>query len=694
MVFRRSVSFGLGLGVLAMALLLAHPTVAQLPGGAAIPDSCTGPTANMQQCVADIEAILRGDNDQTPPPATKAAPATTKAAPATTKAAPVATTKAAPVATEPATQAATEPVVVEDKPPAEAPRAPSGSISPPSMDARVATGDMGYGSCSGHPAYTEGMKGVIVRSWKHSQNPRDKFLFWPSAYLPRQTSHVYAPVDDPSSTKYAGMDMFWTFFHTGYDGNSVSMKFNRGAKVHLVLATSLPEINVGERVGLPGWESEGWVKLTEGDTMVSYGVRSKNREFEIPSEGYMFSKVVDDSITLPTMDWIRANRIGIPYSNIFSILISEADGTASEEPPTPPGVPRIIPGERCPDQLHNMWVTDGDDPNDPDIAGRKWATWHPMMDPCYWCGYNHEHGSNSAQYTGMRPMYDYNAWKNDREDESHEGFKSICIDYKGYYVVYDIHAKLSDTRRFFTRFHSGVFSIFEKDSGRLMVRLATKLDYGLIRVQLKNLDMMTLPISRPDEEQILREGRETDKDRSMIVNVLSSQDRGSLDPSYLYRPGDEFIHGQYERWNTMFMCTKVDREPTCKVDFRIPGTALRSATAVQSTPPIKLGKFENGAFVPAKSSERRMFLGGFSIGDSYCDDRGSAVSGGVWYTDPKGLEVFSEPGPNRMRQYIRPGFNLRFDMDIYDIIDQWGGLYRPGGGDWNDFMDTLDPDSN
>lgn len=233
-------------------------------------------------------------------------------------------------------------------------------------------------SCKDHPAYFAGLKSTLPKSWRMLSGPD----FGGSNYHVNPPSHQYAPLSNVNSTKYKGLDLFWAY-QTGEGEDFIELEFQRPAKVYILVAFEYNG-DYPEPI-LDGWRSEEYVGLVKGiDEDIPYGVHQTNYRW-IPREAYAFSKLTTGKITLPAGKWVQSNiRGGTPTSE-FMVLVAEEDGSAPSTPTSPEGVPGVIePGARCPDELHDLWVTDNTDDLDEDTKGMKWATWHPMWDPCYW----------------------------------------------------------------------------------------------------------------------------------------------------------------------------------------------------------------------------------------------------------------------------------------------------------------------
>jgi hypothetical protein len=290
----------------------------------------------------------------------------------------------------------------------------SGANGPGSQKA-----DETYGTCAAHPAFFPGLVPVLLKKWVFTDGLQ------PYHYIPRFDQVKYYPLADPTSTALIGLDFFFpNVFKEKNTPKALTLTFNRAARVYLLYPTSRNDDSVGI---LAGWKAFGWADVKYGaNTQTSYGVMRKSG-FEINKRVYvLYQDVPGMSVDIPDISWIKANLKNIPKSTsqALYLLISEIDGSAPPEPKSPPGVGTIPVGGRCPDALHATWTTPFDVPEaDPDIDGKVWTTWHPAWDPCYFCAYDHDHGSNAGALMGIKPAYSLPAWKNSHQDESHGGFK-------------------------------------------------------------------------------------------------------------------------------------------------------------------------------------------------------------------------------------------------------------------------------
>src|SRR5262249_48533407 len=83
----------------------------------------------------------------------------------------------------------------------------------------------------------------------------------------------------------------------------------------------------------------------------------------------------------------------------YWVLLAEQDGRPSADPAVPAGQQVPQPNQTCPAWVHDQYTTTGPD-------GRRYATWHPQIDPVYWCYFPHDHGSDPSPLSpGHQPPY-------------------------------------------------------------------------------------------------------------------------------------------------------------------------------------------------------------------------------------------------------------------------------------------------
>lgn len=252
-----------------------------------------------------------------------------------------------------------------------APPTPTPSSSPsPSVSnfAGVPENQNGM-KCSSHPAYFDGLKGVLLRSWK-SIGRRDRYTN--SAYRPRWNERVYAPMSNINSPKYENLDFMQFGGVWNYNESQILyLKFTRPAKVYLFLRAW--DRNY-EEISFEDWTSEGWAILRDDNTeRVNLSIEGEVW-FHPSRHAYVFSKSTsNDEIILPGGGYMNKTAVGSRTWPHYWLLVAEEDGSASTAPLLPPGVTSITPGLRCPASLHDLWVAPAR-PEEPDVAGERFET--------------------------------------------------------------------------------------------------------------------------------------------------------------------------------------------------------------------------------------------------------------------------------------------------------------------------------
>jgi hypothetical protein len=172
----------------------------------------------------------------------------------------------------------------------------------------------------------------------------------------------------------------------------------------------------------------------------------------------------------------------------------------------------------------------------------KFPTWHPVWDPCYWCTYGHEHGSNAPALTGIKPMLSYPSLKNANENEQHEGHKVFVFEIGRYFFIHIVHVDLATEHRFFVRRHSGGFVITDKYTGELLAYVLQKVDFGTMKARvggytdLNGADVNSRVIYLwPKQAAIVDMDKQGSSDRSILLNIINGNIRSQLDPRYTYR---------------------------------------------------------------------------------------------------------------------------------------------------------------
>ncbi len=440
---------------------------------------------------------------------------------------------------------------------------------------------------------------------------------------------------------------------------------------------------------LPGWRREGWAKMVKGNEnrILNLGVtRSFTRG--LPSYVYIFSRK-GQNIALPGSEWVKRNLVGFTVNGGYTVIVAEENGTPVEKPEVP-GFGNVVAGGRCPEKLHDTWVVPTADSSDPDTANRKFRTFHSLWDPCFWCAYSHEHGSDPVETMGYSPRFGYIAWKNERQNESHNGFKSHVLRYGKYYIYYGLHNHLSQASRFFTRFHTLVIVIVDAKSKEKMLELGFKADFGFEAVRKAGGGRLALT----PEGEVLYAEQKMRGSKGFLMRLVNVINPGNLNPLYSYRdPIANVMHGRYEQWLTIPMCSKVQKLKEPKIDIKDPGTALRTKDS-DANDIVTLFRKADGTEYQQKNVNREFRATDWTIGADFCEFEGGQRADGVFYTDVYGKKILPGPSRNAVRQFIKPGFKLTLSGH-FESTDSWLGVLTNGGkGSMRDVGYAIDASMN
>lgn len=532
--------------------------------------------------------------------------------------------------------------------------------------------------CHQHPLANIAKKGVLIRSWSYSPQKYGKMYWTQSTYKPRYQywKHQYIPLGERQSTKYKNLDLFVTNTDSVPRRNFCTLHFQRRAKVYLLIHAW---VRGNPRAALAGWRSEGWAELKHHrreKPMVTIGLGKRKVKMNLPRRAYVFSRV-GKSVTIPTHQVLGKSITGMRLSGRWSLLVAEENGSASIVPRSPFGM-KIPAGGRCPNALHDKWVTPGTDPADPQTRRRMFKTFHPLWDPCYWCAYDHEHGSDAKSLMGYAPKYGYTALKNGNENESHKGFKDIVMEVGGKLVYYGLHGHMSKGRRFGARHHTQVMAVVDKRwKGKLELELSSKADYGHREARLAT-KKGHLPLTPADKalRDAINSGAQPRNQR--VINVFNP---GNLDRRLHYRVAPGQRRGEYEQWSTTPMCSSVRRNGEPRVDFKDMGLALRTVSS-RPNDVVELGIYRNGVFYQEPSTNREFQSKNFLVADTLClfslqNIKGVPQLSGKFYTDKYGKTILGGPGPAAVAQFVKPGFKLSI-TGRFQATDTWYGLYQAG----------------
>ncbi|KAI0557747.1 hypothetical protein FGB62_267g06 [Gracilaria domingensis] len=459
------------------------------------------------------------------------------------------------------------------------------------------------------------------------------------------------------------------------------------------------------------WGHARWVKSVTAERIPVGDVDRFGGNVSLPAQGLILESMISDgeTIVLPHPSTVTVE--GRPCQR-FTLLFAKPDSgrvTAFDYPQPPLNVldlakgrivatTAVAPNVKCPAWLHDLHVTPT---RDADVAERQgerifWRTWHPAIDPLFWCYYDHEHGSFPGKY---RPPFHYTAFKtadpttsNGRQAESHNGFKvfSFALNSQQKFVVMAVHMHVSHARRFTTRFHTIVFAILDKN-WRLEAEVQMKMDFGAAVVTWANqteqvISAVDAQIAKElDQRQVLA------RRRFNLLNV-DSHYPSSVDQRYLLhnflkaRVGNEreVLKGVYEHWRgPLNSCLRPKTEQLNRgfnFDVRNPSTAMRYINATTDASMQKLSGDNVNRFLK--------ILDTLQFGAEFCHFGGRELKevgkGGVFFTDPYFSKLEKGAGKNSVRQFISPNLG---------VVELRKGLILPDGPWWQP-MGYVPPNTN
>jgi hypothetical protein len=401
--------------------------------------------------------------------------------------------------------------------------------------------------------------------------------------------------------------------------------------------------------------SFGWLSAWEKGSEIPGGFKSFKKkfpkgEFQLPSPG-------------------KGN-------DAFEVLFAESDSKASSAPTLPSKAPAGAtlpePGKKCPDWLHHEYNVVGRD-------GITYDSWHPQIDPVYWCHYGHEHGSDPALigYTGS--ALEYIARLNSDQPEIHEGFKNFVMrdDETGLGWYISVHAETGFHHRLCVQNHTVVIAATAlKDNaakgwkaGELLAEVGFKGDFGPSIVNNTVADKNP-PI------QMTMEGMTCPNQAEIEAKIRAERKDGQLKRFKRIRVAAEPYgnHG-YEQWDGGLQkelgFSFPDWHGGLLMDIRNPATACNTLLCTQ----VVRNRNDHG-------DSRTIALYDISLKyKASLDTISGAAADGVFYTNLYG-DQFSdkESAAFSVRQYIKPGLDIMMPKGHFETQDAWRGLYVEGGG--------------
>lgn len=475
---------------------------------------------------------------------------------------------------------------------------------------------------------------------RHSEEHPER-LYANGAYFPRSSKHQLREsgnkVEPTDIDHFNGFDVLAFYVGGQVVEDWLTFEVRRDAKMCVIFGAD--EYNYGDEVEVDGFEMIGLSHWPDEEEPLKLASETAPYEGESVAYGFIGCKDIAEGVhTLPHKDLFKSSHKFWGYS----VLFGEADGTPSKPPAVPEGLPNITANAKCPEELHDLWVVENPDNNaDEDVADKKWRSWHPSVDPMYHCYYGHEHGTDPA-LSGYTARFHYLAWKNDRQDESHTGFKGYGIEKDGINYYINLHAQTSLPARIDQQFHSMVVSATDKESGELMMEIQCKADYGFTMAEVKEecrepfpaVDFKTMsPMNQELAEKAYDVNSYYDRRiRRKRVNVLNTDDIdkciiNELDACNECPQNNEtLMRGRYETWTSPGpqMCMNSSQPYQFEgiiIDIKDAGTACLVEDTCLDHDLVQLGRPPNEylkAFNPNLGLHRDIQFREVTLGEDVC----------------------------------------------------------------------------
>lgn len=332
----------------------------------------------------------------------------------------------------------------------------------------------------------------------------------------------------------------------------------------------------------------------------------------------------------------------------YWVLLAEHNGQPSVEPALPNGITeRPVPNTTCPSWLDNLWVAKGPD-------NRNYPSWHPQIDPVYWCYYRHDHNSDPG-LVGYQAPFLYTAQYTNNQPERAEGFKGFAIRDGdiGWYI--NIHSETSTDQRVCARFHTVVVVATRWRTGEKLVELNYKGDFGASRQNQGDNPFFANTCTDPrtgqpvTQEQIGQQVQNSTRASKRIRIAANNSGYEQWDGGLVKALGMEFSG------------------PGMGIDIQNPATACNSLNCTE--------------LVTNNSSSTRRTLQIMNLRLRYkpeLDPDGDGYFETNLYGDGPYTAGDRNSGTGPLKQYIKPGTDLRLD-GFFTTEDAWRGLYVRGG---------------
>ncbi len=418
-----------------------------------------------------------------------------------------------------------------------------------------------------------------------------------------------------------------------------------------------------DQLEMPGSDStrEDWLRLTLNRDATIAIVWKKSASW-LSSWTKGATPLADGSSTYTKS--FAAGEVALPSpgkdNGSYLVLLAEKDGKASVAPGLPMGVdvasPIPVPNEVCPSWVDNLYSSEA--PN-----GKSYPSWHPQIDPVYWCYFRHEHGSDPSLIGLPGIPLEYIANVNSNQPEVHEGFKGFAIrdEKTGYGWYINVHAETGDLHRVCTRKHTVTVTVTKLETGEIVAQLGYKGDFG---ASIGNKEIA--PGKSPIIQTPNMPGMVCDDQAAILKDApgLSKRIRiATID------------NGGYENWhgglNSILGLTSPSKEGM-DVDIRNPGTTCPD---IECKTLVLNNSHGDNRFIDLHQPRLKYSQTNDTLNGSAAD--------GVFYSDVYGITLFDAPGVGRVKQFVKPGLDIAAPDGRYESEDAWRGLYIKEGNSSN-----------
>jgi hypothetical protein len=439
---------------------------------------------------------------------------------------------------------------------------------------------------------------------------------------------------------YQGLDILVTRKHGTYRKYTTPyftfLSLNREARVGVIW--------YGDPAHRPGW-LEGWTQGANVKAQMPVpwgdgGVPTFWKNF--PAGDHWLGSVEDRAV------------------EVYDVLLAEAGGKASTAPPVPAGLEVPQPNTACPAWVHDQYMVRGFD-------GRMYPTWHPQIDPVYWCYFGHEHGSDPRQLPALRKRIDdgsiklafgYAARKANL-DEPHSGYKVFAYDDRqGHAWLVAFHFGPSDRWRLCTRLYEYNLWVLSTQSGKILSEQHFLIDTGAAINPSVDPETNYRPPDCPGNYDLPFDQGFMGQRRIPLISYSGTE---GWVPTYVQTLGIVVADPVQEVMayvidNPQFRCSPerdAQRRYTCNQMVRSPSD------------------YDWG--------ENRWFtVPGGDVNDGFEINAAIALAQGEFYTDALGKTRRRPTDPDAVRQYLEPGLHLKHvSSERWIPYDPWWVEYKP-----------------